>query len=216
MEFILNLAIQSIQQVWLTLLHNWPFLLVSVLIAALLKLYINAEKVSAFLTRYRSAGVVAATAAAVATPLCSCGTTAIILGMMASSMPWAPIVAFMVSSPLTSPEGLVYSAGLFGWPFAWAFYLASIVLGLGGGYLAAVLEKRGWLANQNRFAAKAAPAICTCGDDPSLANGRAFGIEMEPAALDAPTGCACQAGPAAPRAAACGYSAAAAPAVECA
>jgi len=65
--------------------------------------------------------VLASTAVAVATPLCSCGTTAVVLGMMAGSISWAPIVAFMVASPLTSPEGLIYSAGLFGWPFAWAF-----------------------------------------------------------------------------------------------
>jgi len=58
---------------------------------------------------------------------------------------------FIVASPLTSPEGLVYSAGLFGWPFALAFYLASIVLGLAGGWAAAVIERRGWLANQARF-----------------------------------------------------------------
>jgi hypothetical protein len=35
------------------------------------------------------------TLVAVATPLCSCGTTAIVLGMMATTMPWAPIVAFI-------------------------------------------------------------------------------------------------------------------------
>ncbi len=118
MEFILNLTIQSIEQVWLSLQHNWPYLLMSVVIATLLKLYVNTEKLSAFLSRNRKGGVVAATAVAVGTPLCSCGTTALVLGMMASRMPWAPIVAFMVASPLTSPEGLVYSAGMFGWPFA--------------------------------------------------------------------------------------------------
>ena len=71
--------------------------------------------------------------------------------MMAGSMPWAPIVAFMVSSPLTSPEELVFSAGLFGWSFALAFFAASIVLGLAGGAAAHFLEARGWLAGQARL-----------------------------------------------------------------
>src|SRR3989304_2067513 len=115
MELILSSAVNSIGQVWVTLQHSWLYLVIGMVIAALLKLYVNAEKVSAFLNRYRKAGVVAATTVAVATPLCSCGTTAVVLGMMASTMPWAPIVAFMVSSPLTSPEELIYSAGLFGW-----------------------------------------------------------------------------------------------------
>ncbi len=131
--------------------HNWPFLVVSVLIAAALKLFTDSDKISAFLIRHKNAGVVGATAAAVGTPLCSCGTTAVVLGMIASLIPWAPIVAFMVASPLSSPEELIYSAGLFGWPFAITYFIASILLGLTGGALAAFMENRGWLKNQNRM-----------------------------------------------------------------
>jgi uncharacterized protein len=151
MDAIISLVLRTVGEVWLTFSHNWPFLIVSTLIAVGLKLYLDPKKVSAFLIRHKNAGVVGATAAAVATPLCSCGTTAIVLGMMASMLPWAPIVAFMVASPLTSPEELVYSAGIFGWPFAIAFFTASIFLGLSGGLLASLLEARGWLANQVRY-----------------------------------------------------------------
>jgi uncharacterized membrane protein YraQ (UPF0718 family) len=153
MNTILNLTAETILNVWHTLSVNWPYLLASAVIAALLKLYVNQDQVSAFLRRYSRVGVAAATTAAVATPLCSCGTTAVLLGMMASLMPWGPIVAFMVASPLTSPQGLVYSAGLFGWPFALAFFIASILLGLLGGAAASLLERRGWLENQTRFSA---------------------------------------------------------------
>jgi uncharacterized membrane protein YraQ (UPF0718 family) len=112
---------------------------------------------------------------AVTTPLCSCGTTAIVLGMMASVMPWAPIVAFMVSSPLTSPEELIYSAGLFGWPFAIAFFAASIILGIVGGAVAGFAESRGWLKGQARMAQPVESA-------PSLP----LGIMGGPAPLDLP------------------------------
>jgi uncharacterized membrane protein YraQ (UPF0718 family) len=194
MEFILIVVIKSIEQVWLSLLHNWPYLVVSVAIATLLKLYVDAEKVSAFLNRYRGTSVVAATTAAVVTPFCSCGTTAVILGMMASRMPWAPIVAFMVASPLTSPQELVYSAGLFGWPFALAFYLASIVLGLAAGWVAAALESRGWLANQTRFAAPAlASGACSANTTAPIASGRAFRLAvpgLQLSELGAACGCA--------------------------
>ena len=179
MESSLSLIIYSIQQVWLSLQHNWPFLVLSIVIATTLKLFIDTEKVSAFLDRHRRAGVVAATTAAVATPLCSCGTTAVVLGMMASTMPWAPIVAFMVASPLTSPEELVYSAGLFGWPFALAFFAASIALGLAGGWIASVFERGGWLANQTRFA-KPERASCACSTESKLPvpARRTFATEM--------------------------------------
>ena len=207
MEFILNVMMTSIGQVWLTLQHNWPYLAASVVIATLLKLYVNAQQVSAFLNRYRGAGVVVATAAAVTTPFCSCGTTAVLLGMMASKMPWAPIVAFMVASPLTSPEGLFYSAGLFGWPFALAFYLASIVLGLTGGWAAAVIERRGWLANQARFTESVSAA--SVGSAPNRATtspNRGF-IGVTPTLQLSPCGCAETAPTALPAGCGCGQAA---------
>jgi uncharacterized protein len=149
--FFIDLLTKALSQTWLTFTHNWPYLLISVVIASLMKVYLDQNRVTAFLKRYSRIGVVASTAVAVTTPLCSCGTTAVILGMIAGSMSWAPIVAFMVASPLTSPEGLFYTAGLFGWPFSWAFYIASIVLGLLGGLVAYQFEAWGWLKNQTRF-----------------------------------------------------------------
>jgi len=151
MDFITTLIMESAGKVWVSLTHNWPFLAVSVVIATLMKLYTNQDKIAAFLLKYKNAGIVGATAAAVGTPLCSCGTTAVVLGMMASLIPWAPIVAFMVASPLSSPEELIYSAGLFGWPFALSYFIASILLGLAGGAVAAFFESRGWLKNQDRM-----------------------------------------------------------------
>jgi uncharacterized membrane protein YraQ (UPF0718 family) len=202
MELILNVVIGSIGQVWVTLLHNWPYLVASVVIATLLKLYVNTQEVSAFLDRYRGAGIVAATTAAVGTPFCSCGTTAVILGMMASKMPWGPIVAFMVASPLTSPQELVYSAGLFGWPFALAFYLASILLGLVGGWAAAVIERRGWLANQARFTESVAiPSAGSVTNRPAAPSNRDFNRAAPTLQLSP---CACAAATGNPLAASCG------------
>lgn len=147
----MNLFAHALERTWHTFSVNWPLMLLSVLIATALKLYVDQHKIAAFLKRNQKAGVVGATVVAVTTPLCSCGTTAVILGMMASMVSWAPIVAFMVASPLTSPQELVYSAGLFGWPFAIAFFASSILLGLGGGAAAYILERSGWLKGQYRM-----------------------------------------------------------------
>src|SRR5512142_528922 len=151
MAFIIGLVLKTLGQVWQVFAADWPFLVGSAVVASLLKLYMSRFDIAGLLRRHRNAGVVIATGAAVTTPLCSCGTMAVILGMMAGSMPWAPIVAFMVASPLTSPEELVFSAGLFGWSFALAFFISSILLGLMGGGAAYCLESRGWLKNQARF-----------------------------------------------------------------
>jgi uncharacterized protein len=142
-----------------TFLELWPLLLLSILISVPLKLYVDQDQVAHFLRRNKRNSVAISTALAVGTPFCSCGTTAVVLGMMASTVPWAPIVAFLVASPLSSPQEMVYSAGLFGWPFAIAFMLASILLGLTGGALAEFAEERGWLKNQARFQARPETAL---------------------------------------------------------
>ena len=142
-----------------TFSHNWFLLLISILISAALKLYIDQDAIARFLRRNTRNSVLLSTAVAVGTPFCSCGTTAVVLGMMASTVPWAPIVAFLVSSPLTSPQELFYSAGLFGWPFAIAFFVASILLGLAGGIIASFADSRGWLANQARMAGAESPSL---------------------------------------------------------
>ena len=174
MSFVIDLIEYALRQVLHTVAANWPFVLVSIFVSAAIKLYADQERVAAFLQKNRNGGVLISTIVAVATPLCSCGTTAIVLGMMASVMPWAPIVAFMVSSPLTSPEELIYSAGLFGWPFAIAFFAASILLGLAGGAIAGFADSRGWLKGQARMT----QSVVT--SPPSL------GIMGGPAPLDLP------------------------------
>src|SRR5512140_3841870 len=127
-----------------TFAHNWYLLVISILISAALKFYVDQEAIACFLRRNTRNSVFMATGIAVGTPFCSCGTTAVVLGMMASTIPWAPIIAFLVSSPLISPQQMVYSAGLFGWPFAIAFMLSSIILGIAGGAIAGYAEERGW------------------------------------------------------------------------
>lgn len=169
MAFAWDLLARTAVQVGATFARNWPFLLFGVLVAAWLQTYVDQNRVAAFLQRHRGRSVVLATGAAVGTPLCSCGTTAVVLSMMASTMPWAPIVAFMVASPLTSPAELLYSAGLFGWPFAVAFFAASIMLGLAGGAAAHVLERRGWLAGQARYRPIAGGSGLDAGDVLTLA-----------------------------------------------
>jgi uncharacterized membrane protein YraQ (UPF0718 family) len=140
-----------ISQVATSIIHNWPFLTLGILSAAALKVYVGTERITGLFKRRTGYAVVGSVAAAVATPFCSCGTTAVVLSMIATTAPWAPIVAFMVASPLTSPDELFVSAGLFGWPFAAFFFAASIVLGLAGGAIAFFAQRAGWLENQARF-----------------------------------------------------------------
>lgn len=141
-----------------TLGRTWPFLLASVLAAAALEVYVGTAVLAGWMRRRTPVAVIGAVGLASATPFCSCGTTAVALGLMATSAPWAPIVAFMVASPLTSPSELLLSAGLLGWPFALLFFGGTIALGLFAAAVTAAAEARGWLAGQARLAAPTPPS----------------------------------------------------------
>lgn len=146
-------------QVATSVLHNWPFLALGIVGAAALKVYVGTERIADLFRRRTGYAVVGSVAAAVGTPFCSCGTTAVVLSMIATTAPWAPIVAFLVASPLTSPTELIVSTGLFGWPFAAFFFLSSIILGFAGGGVAYVAQRAGLLENQARFVQ---PEGCAC------------------------------------------------------
>jgi uncharacterized membrane protein YraQ (UPF0718 family) len=182
-EQLLSLLAGVATQVAVTLAHNWPFLLIGIVGAAAIQVYVGPDTVAGWLRRRRSLAITGSVGAAVATPLCSCGTTAVVLSMLASSVPWAPMVAFMVASPLTSPSELLYSAGLFGWGFALTFFVGSIAIGLAAGGTTVVVERLGWLRNQARHTPESDATACntaTC-DSPhgSIAIGSATATIVE-------------------------------------
>ena len=144
--------------VWGAFWHNWPYLLASALTAAALSVYVGTDRLAGWMRRKRWTAITGAVLLATLTPFCSCGTTAIVLGMLATKTPWAPIVAFMVASPLTSPSELVLSAGLFGWPFALLYFAGATGLGFAAGGVAGLVEDRGLLVGQARL--RAAPGGC--------------------------------------------------------
>jgi len=172
MEYLTHLIAAVAGDVWTTIVHNWPYLLLSVIVASIVQVYINPDRLASWLRRRTWVAVLAAVALGALTPFCSCGTTAVVLGALASSVPWAPIVAFMASSPLTSPEEFVVSVGLFGPAFATTFCVAAIVAGLLGGAAAWGLEGHGYLDGQSRMSIRKSAAVQECGGaDPGEPTG---------------------------------------------
>lgn len=168
---VLELLGRVLGRVGDTLEHTWPFLVLSIVLAAAVQVYVGTDRVGRWLRRSIPLAVLGAVALGALTPFCSCGTMAVVLGSLAASVPWAPIVAFIASSPLTSPGEYALSIGLFGVQFATTFVVAAAAVGLIGGVASWYLERRGWLEGQSRVTAHV--------DEPL-----AVGVPCSPAALE--------------------------------
>ncbi len=186
--FISGLVAGAVGAVITSLAHNAIPLLLAICTAVLMSVYVDMDKLKDFLLRRGSASVFASVAFGALTPLCACGTMAVILGLLTTTLPWGPIMAFLTSSPLMSPDGFVMLAGVVGFRFAVALLLASIVIGLGSGFLTAIIERNsGFLRGQTRFAGtqatleKDSPAG-KCGCAPATTE------RLTPVARDCPCG----------------------------
>jgi uncharacterized membrane protein YraQ (UPF0718 family) len=105
------------------------------------------------------------------TPLCACGTMALVLSMFLSVLSWGPVMAFLISSPLSSPSEFVFESVFLGRSFAVSMLAASVALGATAGMAARYLEKNTSFF-EGQFiiggssccgAAKTQDSACSCG-----------------------------------------------------
>ena len=201
MTWVADLLGRVAGDVWSTMAADWPYLLLSILAAAAVPVYLGTDRLSRWLSQRRWLAIGVAVMLATLTPFCSCGTTAIVLGMLATRTPWAPIVAFTVASPLTSPEELLLSAGLFGRPFALIFFTGTSALGFAAGAVTDLLERTRWLAARPASVPPSAPTAparspprIRPGQPDAAAQPRppAPGSSPGCASPNSPAGCACR------------------------
>ena len=111
-----------------------PFLLLSIGIAA----YAQASGadnliVKAFQGRI-SVMIVVASLFGALSPFCSCGVIPLIAALLSMGVPVAAVMAFWLASPLMDPSMFFLTIGTLGLQFAIAKTLATIVIGLLGGF----------------------------------------------------------------------------------
>lgn len=166
--YLTNLFIETITTVVTSIGHNWLPLSLAIITAVLLKVYIDTDKVSQFLLKKSKVSIVASVIVGALTPFCACGTTAVVLGMLSTTLPWGPVMAFLTSSPLMSPDGFIMLSGMLSSRFAGALTIASIVIGLASGFITFLIERKThYLDNQNRFTGKKACASCDTAEEDS-------------------------------------------------
>ena len=188
----MNFLSELIHYVLATVIRFFPILLLGAALAAFIQIFVDPERMRDWLTRRSAISVPATVAFGAFTPFCACGTMAVIVGMLATTMPWAPIMAFLTSSPLMSPTNFVLLYGVVSPGFATAAAGASILVGLTAGYVTLIIERRSsFLADQLRFAdglSRQNPP-CSCADKRTA---EASSIHSE--SVEETLGSCCQAG----------------------
>lgn len=155
MLLLFDLIKDTILYVLNTLLHDAVPLAFGIITASILNVYVDPEKFKAALIKKKGVSIWGSVAFGAFTPLCSCGTMAVIVSMLTTVLPWGPIMAFIASSPLMSPDLFVMLSGIISVKFALALTMASIIIGISAGYISSYLEKHtGFFNNQVRFAEK--------------------------------------------------------------
>jgi uncharacterized membrane protein YraQ (UPF0718 family) len=121
---------------------DWYILLFGILLSTSIKVYMNKDKVKGFLEKNTKYAIPSSVLFGALTPLCACGTTAIVIAMFVTALPWGAVMAFLVSSPLTSPSEYIFECSFFGVKLATGVLISSIILGLSAGYIANYLDKK--------------------------------------------------------------------------
>jgi uncharacterized membrane protein YraQ (UPF0718 family) len=192
MDLVWQYAKDTVLYVLGTLAHNAPALILGILVASAIRVYIDPDRMRNWLMKRSSVSVPATVVFGAFTPFCACGTMAVVLAMLATALPWGPVMAFLTSSPLMSPEGFILISGIISPAFAIALAVASVVIGLGSGYGTHLIEKKThFLDNQLRFDGKAAPASadCACSAADSAAEGNSRERNTETAKADGQSCC---------------------------
>ncbi|MGE5613967.1 MAG: permease [Bacillota bacterium] len=184
LELLPELLSKMIAAVITSLCHNWLPLSLAMLTAAIMKAYTDAEKLKQSLLKKPKVSILASVTVGAFTPLCACGTMAVIIGLLTTSLPWGPVMAFLTSSPLMSPDGFILLAGVIGFRFAIVMAVASIAIGLGSGFATHIIEKKtNFLKDQTRFSDKKPIQSCGCA-------GEAVNRAPVTAGIDQSCGCA--------------------------
>lgn len=158
---MLNIIGDIIMTVLGYLKADWYILLIGILLAVCINVYVDTNKLKKFLERKAGLSVPGAVAFGALTPLCACGTMAVLISMFVSAMPWGPVMAFLISSPLTSPSEFMFETAFFGSKFAIAMLVASIILGILAGFLAHFLDKKtNFFKGQFRMGKTKATSCC--------------------------------------------------------
>ncbi|MFC4346297.1 permease [Kordiimonas lipolytica] len=152
-------AMASLWFVWDAVLGVFPFLMLSVLIAAHARASSLDRMIAKAFTGHLAVMIISAAVVGAFSPFCSCGVIPLVAALLAMGVPLSAVMAFWLASPIMDPTMFVMTMGTLGFEFAAFKAVAAVGMGLVGGFSVAALQRFGAFRDPLRQSA----AGCGCG-----------------------------------------------------
>jgi uncharacterized membrane protein YraQ (UPF0718 family) len=137
-SYTYNILIDS----WKLFADLWIYLIAGIFLTALFQAFLDKQKLSDWVKQHSHVSIIGAAAFGVISPL----GTYICLPMAGSlyrkGTPLAPLMAFLIASPILNPTIFMLTVGAFSYEMALVRLFTGILLGVAGGYLFRYLDTR--------------------------------------------------------------------------
>jgi len=130
---------------WNLAAQLWYFVALGALISTLIWRFLPKTWVQQKLQKRMNGSIVLASLLGLVSPMCTFAAIPVVGTLIGVGVPAAPLVAFMVSSPLMNPSLFVYTSGVISTEMAVARLLTALSVGLAAGFAARLALDRGLL-----------------------------------------------------------------------
>jgi uncharacterized protein len=120
---------------WTLFTGLWYYVLIGAFAAVVVAQLMSYAKVRAFLNRRGGAPIILAAMLGVISPMCTFAAIPLAGGLLAAGVPLAPLMAFVIASPLMNPSLFIITWGVMGPEMALARTFSALFLGILGGFV---------------------------------------------------------------------------------
>jgi len=135
-RFLQSHTWRVLEQVYVLILQLLPYLVISIILSTVIKQYTTAENLKKFISgKNIHLSIVVAALLGIVSPLGSYVVIPLAAALVIAGLPLAPVIAFMVSSPLINPGLFILTMGALGLEMAVMRVICAFILGISAGFI---------------------------------------------------------------------------------
>ncbi|OGC07128.1 hypothetical protein A2V82_13535 [candidate division KSB1 bacterium RBG_16_48_16] len=123
----------------------WPYMLATIPLAVIIQLSGAARYIKNALQARPHRAILLATLVGAFSPFCSCGVIPVIITLLMSGVPLAPVMSFWIASPSMDPEILFLSVATLGWNLAIWRLASTLIISLSAGFITHAIVRQKWI-----------------------------------------------------------------------